>query len=185
MKTQPNAVRIFSWAICILVIGGALVSKMYVRYQFIPQNGMYPTLPQGTKFWAKLHPYGTPADVKRGDIITFGKVIEDNHYTFIWRVVGLPGDHIQIRDTSVKLNGRDLPHTLVRKENGLRIFREETGGASYQVAYQDEPYPPRRKPLDITVPPDTFFVLGDNRDDARDSRVEGPVAFGDITGKKL
>src|SRR6266536_299712 len=73
---------------------------------------------------------------------------------------------------------------FVREAEGKTVFREQIGDVSYEVAFD----PSRRdRPPDVsvTVPPDQFFVMGDNRFDARDSRYFGPISFSSIIGKKL
>ena len=72
----------------------------------------------------------------------------------------------------------------VREADGTTIFREQLGDIAYEIAFATSPrfHPPD---LSITVPPDQFFVMRDNRFNARDSRCFGPITFSSIIGKKL
>jgi signal peptidase I len=72
----------------------------------------------------------------------------------------------------------------IREEEGAVIFREKIDGATFEVAFAQSP---NHRPPDasLTVPPDQFFVMGDNRFNAFDSRYFGPISFSSIIGKKL
>lgn len=104
-------------------------------------------------------------DPERGDIIVF-KFPEDENKDFIKRVIGLPGETLEIRDQRVYINGApiDEPYVLHTKFGSMPI-RDNFG-----------PY---------TVPEDQYFVMGDNRDGSYDSRWWGPVKREKIVGKAL
>jgi signal peptidase I len=161
-----------------------LVKILYLGDYVIPQNGMYPSLPSGSRLLTIKHPYAAPSEVKRGEIVVFTRDQDGGRYIFIWRVVGLPGDTIEAAGTSLVINGRPVVRDRIREEQGMVIFRERLDEASYEIAISQSP---RELPPDasVIVPPDHFFVLGDNRLDALDSRYFGPIAFGAIIGRKL
>jgi signal peptidase I len=99
--------------------------------------------------------------IERGDIVVF-RYPRDPRKSFIKRVIGLPGDHIRITLGHVYLNG----------------------------SQEDEPYVPSeyldsRSYTEITVPDDSYFVLGDHRSMSNDSRDFGPVGRGNIYGKAV
>ena len=99
--------------------------------------------------------------IHRGDVVVFWYPLDPSK-SFIKRVVGLPGESVQIRRGSVYVDGRKLaePYILPR--------------------YQDEnSYPP------IRVPKGDYYVLGDHRDDSNDSRMFGPVPRRYIYGKAV
>jgi signal peptidase I len=171
--------------IIIVVLLAILAIKTFlIGYSRIPQNGMYPTLPAGSRFLVRQHPYSDPSNVKRGHIIVFVRQENGQSYHYIWRVIGLPGEKVEAAGESLAINGRAVERKAVREAEGKRIFREQIGDVSYEVALDVSP---RNPPPDssVTVPAGEFFVMGDNRFDARDSRYFGPVSFASIIGKKL
>jgi signal peptidase I len=155
-------------------------------YAVIPQNGMYPGMPEGSYFFTKKRPYKDIKGIERGDIVVFRREINGVSYDFIWRVVGLPGDHVKVTSNSVSINGQTLRHEPVREENEFQIVREWNGAASYEVAYDKSADIATELPFgDIKLPLDHVFVLGDNRNNAQDSTYIGPIPFTSIVGKKV
>ena len=156
-----------------------------VKAYIIPQNGMYPSLPAKTKFWAKKKLLFTMSGIKRGDVIIYYMVKDGNKYDIVWRVIGLPGDKIMIRGTDLFINGKQISQNQEKETKEHIIYKENNNGAEYLVAYKKEPDPSKRIDMDIEVLKDSFFLLGDNRDDAWDCRFTGSVAFEQVIGKKF
>ncbi|AMK10594.1 MAG: signal peptidase I [Pseudodesulfovibrio sp.] len=104
-------------------------------------------------------------DPKRGDIIVF-KFPEDETKDFIKRVIGLPGDTLEVRNKVVYINGQPLdePYVLHTKSDTLPV-RDNFGP--------------------VVVPEGQYFVMGDNREGSYDSRWWGPVKRQKIVGKAL
>jgi signal peptidase I len=181
----------------LMIVAGGVVAALLLALAFflvgiyvIPQNGMYPGLPAGSRILVLKHPYAAPEQVKRGDIIVFTREIDAGRFNFIWRVVGLPGDTVQVSGASLAINGRPVTQEQVRQQDGMAIFREHTGEADYEIAViqsQGQEVEKEKALSDaaVAVPPDHFFVLGDNRLDARDSRYLGLVPFSAIIGRKM
>jgi signal peptidase I len=169
-------------AVLLLVL--VLTRIFLVSFYVIPQNGMYPGLPAGSLLFSLKHPYAAASQVQRGDIVVFTHDTKDGRYNFIWRVVGLPGDAIEAAGASLVINGRPVVREQVRQQHDTTIFREHAGEAAYEVAISQSPgeVPPDAS---VVVPPDHFFVLGDNRLEALDSRYLGPIPFAAIIGRKL
>jgi signal peptidase I len=157
---------------------------LFIDYYRIPQNGMYPGLPAGSLIFAAKRAYADASNVERGDVVVFLREENGQRYNYIWRVIAISGDLVEAFGKSLTVNGQAVQRQLLRETNGEGIFREQIGEASYEVAFDDSP---RHTPPDVSmvVPPDHFFVMGDNRFDARDSRYFGPIRFSSILGKKL
>jgi signal peptidase I len=184
---ESRVKRLRGWAVvALLALFAVLLAAgiVFVGYYQIPQDGMYPGLPAGSRLFTLRHPYRDPGDVERGDIIVFSRTEDGQEYSYIFRVVGLPGDTIQTRGEDVIVNGKKLPREMVRTDGDKVIYRETNGGAVYEVAYGAKP--PAIVPPQVTLElaPDNFFVLGDNRHYAFDSRFFGPVPFESIIAKK-
>jgi len=186
MATLVSKLAIGSAIAASLALPAALliVKAFFISYYVIPQNGMYPGLPAGSVFFAMQHPYAASSQVKRADIVVFTRHTDAGRYVYIWRVIGLPGDTIEAAGERLVINGQTIARERLREEQGLGIFRERVWQASYEVAISQSPrdLPPAAS---LTVPPDQFFVMGDNRFNAVDSRYFGPIPFDAIIGRKL
>ncbi len=189
------------------IIIQALILAMIVRVFFyqpfnIPSGSMKDTLLVGDYlFVSKLSygysrysfPWGPPlfkgrvfaSKPKRGDVAVF-KLPRDNSTDYIKRVIGLPGDEIQMNNGVLYINGKMIPKRRVgnfvtRRENGLtyRIPKfEETlpNGVKYFVL-DAEPNAPFDNTRVFKVPPGHYFMMGDNRDNSTDSRAQWGVGF--------
>jgi len=145
-------------------------------------------------------------DPKRGDVIVF-IYPKDESKDFIKRVIGLPGDKIHIEHGIISLNGTPLkmhrldvkpypddnrrllvrdgtehPIPFVRGWRDFDFYEELIGGKEHIVQY--ERYM-NRPTYDVVVPPHSYFVMGDNRDNSADSRIWGFVPDGNIKGKAM
>jgi signal peptidase I len=118
--------------------------------------------------------------IRRGDVVVF-KYPEDANRDFIKRVIGLPGETIQIRNKTVFIDGKALDEPYVhflepplRAEDAEFTVRGEARG---------ENWPPPGTPN--VVPADSLFVMGDNRDNSRDSRYWGFLPRDQVKGRAL
>ena len=171
--------------IAFVVLAGAVAARVFfVGYFRIPQDGMYPGLPTGSGLLTNKRAYHDAASVQRGDIVVFVREEANQRYNYIWRVVGLPGEKIETFGENLAINNQPVQRHHVRDTDGKAIYQEQIGTVSYEVAFETSP---RSRPPDatLTVPAGQFFVMGDNRFNARDSRYFGPVSFDSIIGKKL
>ncbi|MBS0158255.1 MAG: signal peptidase I [Nitrospira sp.] len=130
----------------------------------IPSGAMLPTLVQGDHILVNKRSYSDTAP-QRGDVIVF-RYPEDESKLFVKRIVGLPGDLVELRDQSMYLNGVPFPETYIQHTDN-NILADN----------------PRDNLHAATVPPNAYFVLGDNRESSLDSRFWGYVAKDKVLGK--
>lgn len=115
-------------------------------------------------------------EIQRGHVVVF-KFPEDPARDFIKRVVGLPGETVEIRDKTVYVDGKPLVEPYARfLEAPLR--RDDP-----EYALRGEPIRDNWGPQ--VVPPGDLFVLGDNRDNSRDSRFWGFLPLNQVKGRAL
>jgi signal peptidase I len=113
--------------------------------------------------------------VRRGDVVVF-RFPQDPSRDFIKRVVGLPGETVEIRDRRVTIDGRPLLEPYVFHADD-RIWPDDPS-IPEEKRRRDQIAPTR-------VPDGAYFVMGDNRDDSSDSREWGPVPAGNLVGRAL
>jgi len=164
----------------------ALVIRTFVIQAFkIPSGSMIPTLQIGDHLLVNKFLLGTPVDVpftnmhlfrmpglrkpQRGDIIVF-KYPEDPTRDFIKRVIGVEGDTIESRDKTLYVNGRKLVEPYVQHVDSM-----------IKPAGMDS----RDNFGPVSVPKDSVFAMGDNRDQSYDSRFWGFVDLSKIKGKAI
>ena len=184
MPSVSKTSKIVTWSALGVVLAILALKTFFVGYYRIPQNGMDPTLPVGSILFTLKRPYSSTSAVKRGDIVVFVREQNGKHYNYIWRVIGLPGETVEVAGESLTINSQPVRRGRVGEVEGKTIFREQIGDVSYQIAF--DPSARERPPnAAVTVPPEQFFVMGDNRFNAVDSRYFGPIRFDSIIGKKL
>jgi len=126
-------------------------------------------------------------EVKRGDIIAF-RYPEDVRQTYVKRVIGVSGDHIRLENKQVIRNGQKLDEPYVRHSSrGIDDYRDNFPMAPefYTTGRGRDMFAGHVQDGEVIVPPDTLFVLGDNRDNSLDSRYWGFVPSNYVTGKPL
>jgi signal peptidase I len=180
MSPSKSKIREYIEAILLAIIIAFFIRTFVIQAYKIPSGSMKPTLLIGdhilvSKFnygvklpflRSTLIPIGTP---KRGDILVF-IYPEDRSKDFIKRLIGLPGDTIEIRDKKIFMNGLPLSDT-----RGVHVDNLIIPGSIQ----------PRDNYGPVTVPVDSIFVMGDNRDESYDSRFWGFVKMKDVLGKAL
>ena len=142
--------------ITILIVLIGLCASGCVWPVKIEGTAMRPTLADGDRWLVTLN----PGELQRGDIIVF-RYPKDETKQYVKRIVGLPGETIEIRDGLVYINGVALPEGYVPAETN----KSRTS------------FPEKR------IPEDNYFVIGDNRDNSSDSRYWGTVDKTLIEGK--
>jgi signal peptidase I len=178
---RKSLVREYVEAIAIAILLALVIRTFVVQAFTIPSGSMMDTLLVGDYILVNKFLYGPEMPFtdthlpglrapQRGDIIVF-KYPQDEKRDFIKRIIGAPGDTIQVRGSQVLLNGKPLDEPYVKGP----AARAHLGGAPYcGYAFGCEP---------TVVPPGSYFVMGDNRDNSQDSRYWGFVKRDKIKGK--
>jgi signal peptidase I len=177
-EKEKSTLREYAETLVIAIILALLIRTFVVQAFKIPSGSMIPTLSIGDHILVNKFIYGVRIPFtdktlipilmpKHGDVIVF-RFPEDESKDFIKRVVGIPGDTIQIRSRVVYRNG------VPQKEGYINTIDSELGA---QTIPGQETFGP------ITVPPDSYFVMGDNRDHSLDSRFWGFVHSSKIKGE--
>ncbi|MEP6654621.1 MAG: signal peptidase I [Myxococcales bacterium] len=201
---RKSTVREYSESIGIAVAIALLLRAFVVEAFQIPSGSMIPTLEVGDHIFVAKFSYGLGipftdkkifeySSPKRGDVIVF-KFPQDHSTDYIKRVVGLPGDRLELRQNELFINDRPMPreHVGVYRytdsphggdERECDLWMETLGDKRHQEIQE-----PNRPPASfgpITVPEGSVFVMGDNRDNSSDSRVWGFVKHDLIKGRAL
>ena len=181
--------RWYVYLLLLLMGTGSLLSyaldvRVYLIQPFmVPSASMYPTISPRDHIVAVKNAYWN-ADPQRGDMVLFTN--PDNRREFwIKRVIAIAGDTVAVKDGDVYVNGAKLSRQLIGPGvvSGTtgHIFDEDNNGAKYRIFIsQDHPAPDFPE---ITVPKNACFVMGDNRNEARDSRYVGSIPITSILGK--
>jgi len=194
------------WRETIKIVVHALILAMIVRIFFyqpfnIPSGSMKSTLLVGDYLFVSKLAYGYSrysipwgiipfkgrifaSEPKRGDVAVF-KLPRDNSTDYIKRIIGLPGDHVQVKQGQLYVNGKLVPRTpagdfLETNEDvtiDLKLYQEKLpDGPEHLIAKAtDEGY--MNNTDEYVVPPGHVFCMGDNRDNSQDSRFLNMVGF--------
>jgi signal peptidase I len=203
-KARGWGVQALQFAAAVLIVflaKGAIAEPFYV-----PSGSMEPTLLIGDALLASKYPYGygtasLPIQInlpetgrvfgeppKRGDVVVF-RWPGDPSQAWVKRVVGLPGDRIQMRQGQLFINDRaaslkpdgigEAEDDNGRLEPAFRFIETLPGGVSHAI-FKLHDNGRLDNTAEVTVPPGHLFVMGDNRDNSADSRVplrEGGVGL--------
>ncbi|MBY6241342.1 signal peptidase I [Methylosinus sp. Sm6] len=156
------------------------VNAHLVRSFTTPADGMAPTLLRGDYFFVDMR-YNCPlckGRVSRGDAGVF-VYPDDRTLYYIKRVIGLPGDHIALRGRALFVNGARISGAEAIEGDRI-VVREQSDAREWRVEWGKANIVPD---AEWVVPPAAVFVLGDNRDETRDSRSFGFVPLADLVGK--
>ncbi|OGX18780.1 MAG: signal peptidase I [Omnitrophica WOR_2 bacterium RBG_13_44_8b] len=174
---KKSAVREWTESIIIAFFLAVVIRTFVVQAFKIPTGSMRPTLLEGDLILVSKFIYGAKIPVanirlpkvrqpKRGDVIVF-IYPEDKKKDFIKRLIGLPGETVEIKNGTIYINGKPVVDSIFGQ-----IFYYNFG------EFQKEGYK-------VVVPADNYFVLGDNSGSSRDSRYWGFVPEKNVLGKAI
>ena len=183
MATKKSVFREYFESL-VMAVGLALFVRTFVFQAFkIPTGSMEPNLLVGDHLIVNKAVFSPSAtgleraimprrDIRRGEVVVF-KFPKDPSRDFIKRVIGLPGDQIELRRKKVYVNGQALDEPYA---HFITPLSPESDRRSSDLR---EEYGP------VTVPSGQYFVMGDNRDNSEDSRFWGFLPASYVKGKAL
>ncbi len=174
-ENKKSTFREYTEAILIALVLAFVIRSFIVQAFKIPSGSMIPTLLVGDHILVNKFIFGpqipftslrifTLQRPKRGEVVVFLEPTERKK-DFIKRVIGMPGETLEVINRKVHINGRPLeedPHAYYESSHYVRGL---------------DNYGP------IRIPEDCYFMMGDNRENSSDSRVWGPVPFELMKGK--
>jgi len=180
---KKSVAREYFESIVIAVIMALFIRTFVVQAFKIPTGSMEPNLLIGYHLLVNKFVFAPGSferallptrDIRRGDIVVF-KYPEDPERDFIKRVIGLPGDIVELRDRRVYINGKpvDEPYAHYLPRPADASLHEATSEDVREV------YGP------VAVPADGYFMMGDNRDNSQDSRYWGFLPRDYVKGRAL
>ena len=184
-----------------------IIRTFFIQPFFIPSSSMEPNLLVGDRLFASKFDYGYskhsfpfslgPISNRifsnvpdRGDVIIFKP--PHTNLDYIKRLIGLPGDRIEVRNGNLIINSNLLEYENIREDskvlkNGrvikINVLKETLpNGISYEI-YNYLDGSPGDNTKEFVVPENHYFFMGDNRDNSNDSRFWGTVEFNRLVGK--
>ncbi|MSU21760.1 MAG: signal peptidase I [Pedosphaera sp.] len=202
-KKQPLHTIWVKWlrpTLIILVVTSGFRSVL-ADWNDVPTGSMKPTILEGDRIVVNKLAYDLKVpfstwhlaewnDPQRGDIVVFFSPFDGKR--LVNRVIGLPGDSLEMHDNQLAINGRPLEYgqldsryvnAIDRKEQLEHQFAQESLAARNHPIMVSPLLPSRRSFEPIAVPPNSYFMMGDNRDNSFDSRYYGCVPRKNILGR--
>ena len=168
-------------------------SSVFASYH-VPTGSMNPTILEGDFFFTNKLAYrlkvpftktsviewGVPS---RGEMVVF-KFPENERKLYTKRVIGIPGDIIEMRGGRLIVNGRAVDRRAAGTKDGISFYRESLAGREYTIQQiPGKGYMADMPP--VMVPEGYIFMMGDNRDNSYDSRAWGCLPLGNVEGELI
>lgn len=165
-KPTGGARIFFDWIVVVAValLVAFLVRTFVIAHFVVEGESMYPTLDSGDRVFVNKLSYRLH-DPNRGDVVVLHQITGATERDLIKRVIGLPGETVEITNCTVFIDGRALDEPYLAPT----ASDPTTCGGDYE--------------LDGEVPADHVFVLGDNRGGSQDSRALGTISEDDLVGR--
>jgi len=157
----------------------------------VPTGSMKPTILEGDRIFVNKLAYDLMvplshlsiyrfADPRRGDIVVFDSKAADTR--LVKRVIGLPGDIVEMRDNRLRINGVEARYSDVEYRGDALFAIESYGDMVHRIELMPAGAGRHSSFGPVEVPQGHYLVLGDNRDNSADSRVRGFIPRGEIVG---
>ena len=179
----PQTATALLTAVMLLSVSLLAVSRAFI----MPTSAMEPTLRTGDRFFALLPVF--MGRVERGDLVLL-RMPGPNHVITLKRVVGMPGDRLQLIDGHLLLDEKPIQEPYVLSPSPFPVLNFPASGTPLSVGPTYTPlvtamYRDHVRNHQLVVPPGSYFVLGDNRGNSLDSRYFGPVPASAIEGRPV
>ena len=187
----------------ILILAAVMFSvrSSLADWNDVPSGSMQPTILVGDRLFVNKLAYDLKvpfttwhlaewSNPRRGDIVVFYSPHDGTR--LVKRVVGLPGDTVELRNEQLVINGTPVDYTPLSAELSNELPKAERQGDQFateklpthdHVVMANSRFPAKRTFGPIQVPDNCYFMMGDNRDNSFDSRYYGPVERKRILGK--
>lgn len=179
----------------VLLIVFMLRSFLFEPFR-IPTGSMKPTLLEGDFILVNKYAYGLRFPIsgttlisvskpKTGDIVVFRHTEGKD---LIKRVIGVPGDRVRYADKQLYINGQVVPAEMLTVTQDHGIYTIESLEQLSKIKHDIYDYPQYNRVYrydNVVVPPNSYFVMGDNRSNSEDSRTWGFVSEQDLLGKAV
>ena len=205
-KPRETTVEFLASLAGVLVTGLFIITFVLQAFE-IPSSSMEDTLLIGDHVFVNREQFAPPThwlgpllpyrDIRRNDIVVFLSPEEQGLFV-VKRIMGVPGDHIHLRDGIVYRNGEKLVEPYVRhkdtqsdRDDAYHQYRDNFPAVLPSEAAQvrnekwTQELPSHIEGGDIVVPPDSYFAMGDNRDVSYDSRYWGFIPRQNVIGRPM
>jgi len=202
MKQRTRAKMILAWRqwvrpLAITIIVTSAARSAIADWNVVPSGSMNPNIISGDRILVNKLAYGLRvpftnwmlmewSEPARGEVVVFFG--PDSGKRLVKRVVGLPGDTIRLWNNRLVINGEFIRYALdedtppIDSRGAYRVYIEKLPGHAHPIMVASD-MRPQQSFGPVTVPEDHYFVMGDNRDNSRDSRWFGFVPRGEIVGR--
>jgi signal peptidase I len=209
VKSPPSGARGGFWrqarSMAFVIVVFLAFRSAIADWNDVPSGSMLPTILEGDRIFVNKLAYDlkvpfttthlfTWDNPRRGDIVVFFSPADGER--LVKRVIALPGDQIELRDNRLFINGVPSQYTPIDSNQITQMTADDRRGRVF--AMEDEPTSIHPHPVmgipfiqarrdfgPSTVPPDQYFMMGDNRDNSKDSRYFGFVDRSRIVGRAV
>lgn len=197
--TKPNTLTEYSRSLFPVFLIVLIIRSFIVQPFHVPSGSLEPTVLPGDLVAVNQFAYGLRLPVVNTKVVSVGEPKTGQIAVFRWppqpnidfikRVIGVPGDHIQYINKVLYINGKEATQTF----EGMAVDHEPDGDITVKKYLEDlngvkhyiyiNPNGGETQDFDLIVPPGSYFMMGDNRDNSADSREWGFVPESNLIGK--
>lgn len=197
-KTQRNlSTRIHhliknNWGMILLLLSIMTIRSSFADWYTVPSGSMLPTIEIGDRVTVNKMAYdfrlpftdtvlANLSDPERGDIVIIASQAADER--LLKRVIGLPGDTVAMQDEQLIINSQPLRYQVIKDSAQALYLNEQLGTLWHQIRIDKTKESAYGNLATITIPPDHYLVMGDNRRNSADSRLYGLVPRSELQAK--